>query len=95
MSTPACPACGAKFSHSEELCACKKCGLPDEVRVNGTRAIARWKRRPTGIVLTESGIAVPGQRLDSLSKRERKHRSRNSRTAKPRNKHGRKGVKRV
>ena len=44
MTTPTCPACGTKFSHSIALARCKKCGLPDEVAAQGGRAVARWKR---------------------------------------------------
>lgn len=42
---PACPACGAKFSHSQEKHWCKICKLPDEIRVLGPRMIGRWKRK--------------------------------------------------
>lgn len=41
----ACPACGAKFSHSLAESRCQRCFLPDEIRVMGPQMITRWKRQ--------------------------------------------------
>jgi predicted amidophosphoribosyltransferase len=92
MKVPLCPNCGAKFAHDNTLLCCKRCGLPDEVAIMGSLEIARWRRKPTGTV-DVGRVAVPGQRLDSLSKRARKLKRRRHAARRWPNKHGRVGVR--
>lgn len=43
--TPVCPACGAKFAHSEAEMRCQRCFIPDEIVDLGPKMIARWKKQ--------------------------------------------------
>lgn len=48
MSTPTCPACGAKFSHDPAMDCCRKCGLPASIKVlegsDRASAIKQWQK---------------------------------------------------
>lgn len=60
---PSCPACRAKFSHDGHLLQCKVCGLPDEVRSGGSRAVAAWWKAQ----------GKPARRGGSFQRRRRAH----------------------
>lgn len=76
MKTPACPNCRVKFSHDKVTMQCRHCGLPDEVRSQGPRAIARWRRAPY-LVVPKNGIyQIEYQCSFNLSKRARKQHAR-------------------
>jgi predicted amidophosphoribosyltransferase len=61
--TPTCPACKAKFQHSDQMAACKACGLPDEARDQGQRAVQAYQKR--------AGLAV--SRGARVSRRRHRH----------------------
>lgn len=63
MTTPTCPACGAKFSHDNQLQACKSCGLPDEARDRGASSVKAYA--------ITAGLRKP--RAGSLQRRVRPH----------------------
>lgn len=65
---PTCPACGAKFQHSQATLRCNQCGLPDEVRDAGHLAIARWKKRHAPEL-----PARTQQHRSNLNRRRNKH----------------------
>ncbi len=78
VRTPACPACGSKFSHDKTAGRCKRCGIPDEVVDMGPRAIAQWQR--------QSRVVLEGGELVELTKSQYKAHRKLSRSK--RRKHG-------
>lgn len=82
--TPACPACGAKFSHSTALLKCKVCGLPDEIARLGDDVIGRWKRE------NHIGRMLRQRRAEQEAKNQPTF---GGSAGRKKNKHGRRGVK--
>lgn len=92
--TPTCPACGSKFSHDKIAMQCSKCGLPDEIRLEGPRAIARWKRKPTRREIKVEGsvgtvVMIGNDQSKAERRRERQRKAHPASANRRRNKHGR------
>lgn len=74
-ATPECPGCGAKFQHDNVRAACKRCGLPDEVVVQGAEAVGKWMRRAARRHVPAAVEAVKGRTGTgaSISRRRKPH----------------------
>jgi hypothetical protein len=76
LTTPTCPACGAKFSRDPALDVCRKCGLPNQIAALGAEdraaAIKQWQRGQLPFV-PQPTVEFKQGRAARASRRPKKH----------------------